>query len=206
MATLKMATIKKKTTKKAPNARAGNTQEDAKHRRKVFAEAYLTNGGNASEAARAAGYSHKTSHAAGSRLLKDVDVLTIIKQRRKVVIEKIELTTERTLREIARVAYSDPRKLFNADGTLKQIHELDDDAAATIASVDMEEIKEQGIVIGMTRKVKQWDKNAALEKAMKHLGLYEKDNEQQNMLDGVPRDLVKALVEKLGKLKVNGIG
>ena len=32
---------------------------------------------------------------------------------------------------------------------------------------------------GRTTKLKVWDKNAALEKAMKHLGLYEKDNSQR---------------------------
>jgi hypothetical protein len=29
-------------------------------------------------------------------------------------------------------------------------------------------------------KVKLWDKNAALEKALKHLGLYERDNRQKS--------------------------
>jgi tRNA(adenine34) deaminase len=33
-----------------------------------------------------------------------------------------------------------------------------------------------GVVIGITRKIKHWDKNAALEKLMKHLGEYEADN------------------------------
>jgi phage terminase small subunit len=75
--------------------------------------------------------------------------------------------------EVARIAYSDPRKFYNADGSLKSILELDDDCAATIASVS-------GTVVGMTRKLKQWDKNAALEKAMKFHGAYERDNAQPN--------------------------
>lgn len=180
-------------------AKAGNTQEDAEHRRKLFVEAYLTNGGNAGEAARAAGYSAKTSHAAGSRLLKHVEVLTALQQRRKVVLEKFELTTERTLREIARLAYSDPRKFYNADGTLKQIHELDDDTAATIASVELDEIKAEGVVIGITRKVKQWDKNAALEKAMKHLGEYEADNRQRNPIQELSEDALQRFIERKAK-------
>ena len=42
------------------------------------------------------------------------------------------------------------------------------------------DIKAEGQVIGLTRKLKQWDKNAALEKAMKFHGAYEKDNAQPN--------------------------
>lgn len=193
-----MATKKGK-AKPQPAKKAGNTQEDAEHRRKMFVEAYLTNGGNASQAAVAAGFSEKTAGAAGSRLLKHVEVLTLIQQRRKIVIEKLELTTERTLLEIARVAYSDPRKFFNTDGTLKQIHELDDDTAATIASVDMDEIKADGVVIGLTRKVKQWDKNAALEKAMKHLGEYEADNRQRNPIQDLSEDALQRFVERKAK-------
>jgi hypothetical protein len=33
-------------------------------------------------------------------------------------------------------------------------------------------------LIGYTKKLKLWDKNAALDKAAKHLGLYERDNAQ----------------------------
>ena len=50
------------------------------------------------------------------------------------------------------------------------LHELSDDMAAAIASV---EIDEYGKV-----KYKLWDKGAAQEKLAKYLGLYAKDNEQ----------------------------
>lgn len=179
--------------------KASNTQMDAAMRRKLFAEAYLTNSGNVAEAARAAGLSAKTASSAGGRMLKHVEVQHIINTRRAALIEKFELTTERTLREIARLAYADPRKFFNADGTLKQIHELDDDTAATIASVELDEIKEDGVVIGLTRKVKQWDKNAALEKAMKHLGEYEADNRQRNPIHEMPEEALQRFIERKAK-------
>lgn len=196
-----MATKKgKAVTKKRP--KAGNTQEDAEHRRKLFVEAYLTNGGNASQAAVAAGFSGKTAGAAGSRLLKHVEVLTMLQQRRKVVIEKMELTTERTLREIARLAYVDPRKFFHADGTPKEITELDDDTAAALAGMEVTEewvgSGKDRVKIGVTKKYKLADKNAALEKAMKHLGQYEQDNKQRSPLEGISRDALKAIVERLG--------
>lgn len=183
--------------------KAGNTQEDAEHRRKLFVEAYLTNGGNASKAAVAAGFSGKTAGAAGSRLLKHVEVLTMIQQRRKVVIEKMELTTERTLREIARLAYVDPRKFFHADGRPKEITELDDDTAAALAGMEVtEEFEGTGkdrILVGHTKKYKLADKNSALEKAMKHLGEYEADNRQRNPIQEMSADALQCFIERKAK-------
>lgn len=79
--------------------------------------------------------------------------------------DKVGLTMERTLREVGRVSYFDPRKLFDDKGNLKKPSEWDDDTAAAISH------------IGRNGPV-PFDKNAALDKAMKHLGLYEKDNSQ----------------------------
>lgn len=126
----------------------------------------------------------------------------MLQQRRKVVIEKMELTTERTLREIARLAYVDPRKFFHADGTPKEITELDDDTAAALAGMEVTEewvgSGKDRVKIGVTKKYKLADKNAALEKAMKHLGQYEQDNKQRSPLEGISRDALKAIVERLG--------
>lgn len=163
---------------KKKRVKAGNAAGAAKARQATFVEAYIANGGNATEAAKTAGFSPKTAHAQGSRLLKHVDVAAAVAKRRASLQQAMGLTTERILEELRRVALYDPRKLFNADGSLKSVHELDDDTAAAIASVEVDEIGVDGAVIGHTKKLKAWDKNSALEKAMKHLGLFEKDNHQ----------------------------
>lgn len=111
--------------------------------------------------------------------MKDVKVSSAIEKRRAEAVSKAALTVERTLKEVARLAYADPRKFYKTDGSLVPIHQLDDDTAACIASVEVDEIIAEEKVIGVTKKIKHWDKNAALDKAMKHLGLYEKDNEQK---------------------------
>lgn len=49
-------------------------------KQKAFADYYVETN-NATEAAKRAGYSEKTAHVIGSRLLKDVKVLTYIKER-----------------------------------------------------------------------------------------------------------------------------
>ena len=53
-------------------------------------------------------------------------------------------------------------------------------AAAALASVEVDELREEGAVVGVTQKIKFWDKNSAIEKAMKHLGMFERDNAQKN--------------------------
>lgn len=157
-------------------------KDTAAARRKLFIEALLSNGENITKAALAAGFSPNSAAQQGSRLLKHVEVQQALNSRRAEVLDKFKLTTERTYQEIARLAYADPRKFFNPDGSIKPIHELDDDCAAAIAGIDIDEIKADGFVIGHTRKIKQWDKNAALEKAAKILGLFERDNEQNRPL------------------------
>jgi phage terminase small subunit len=92
--------------------------------------------------------------------------------------EKHGLTIDRILGELRRLALGDVRKLFNADGSMKALHEMDDDTAAMIAAIDVQEIDVEGASIGRVKKIKLWDKNSALGNAMKHLGLFERDNEQ----------------------------
>jgi phage terminase small subunit len=73
------------------------------------------------------------------------------------------------LREVARLAFSDHRRLYNSDGTLKRPDELDDDTAAAVASVEVfEQYEGRGksrTLVGYTKKVKLSDKNAALDKS-----------------------------------------
>jgi len=185
-------------TRKGSKVKAGNTQEDAANRRKLFIEAYLTNGGNASQAAIAAGYSPHTAGVTGSRLLKHAEVLAQLQQRRLALLSKLELTTESVLKSLAQAVHFDPRKLYDASGELKPIHDLDEDTAMALSGFEVTEEKDRGKVVGFTKKVKWLDKNAAREQAMKHLGLYEQDNKQRNPLENLPRDVIQAIVNKLG--------
>jgi phage terminase small subunit len=83
-----------------------------------------------------------------------------------VLFERAEI-----IREIARLALADPRGIVDGKGRLKLLHELDDKTAATVGAF---EITDTGGI-----KYKFHDKNAALEKAAKILGLYARDNSQK---------------------------
>jgi hypothetical protein len=66
-------------------------------------------------------------------------------------------------------------------GALRNIAELSDDEAAALAAVEVSEIfegrGEDRRLIGYMRKVRFWDKRAALELAMHHLGLLKERTE-----------------------------
>jgi len=164
-------------------------------RRTLFVEAYIANGGNATQAAKSAGFSEKTANEQGCRLLTNVNVSSMIARRQQELADKYALTTDSVIRELGRIVHLDPRKFFKADGSLKAIVDMDDDCVAALASVEVDELRADGAVMGITQKIKFWDKNAAIEKAMKHLGLFEKDNKQK--LADLTDDQLKAKIESL---------
>lgn len=169
-------------------AHAGVTRHSQADRIAKFIEAMLQNGGNQTAAAESAGYTPgRAAEQAGWRLMKNKQVVTALEARRAGELERAQAATgvsiERTLRELGRICYFDPRKLFDDKGNLKPVHELDDETAAAIAQVEQfEEFQGRGEdreLVGYTKKVKIFDKNPAIDKAMKHLGLFEADNKQK---------------------------
>ena len=114
----------------------------------------------------------------------------------------MELSAERTKLEIARLAYFDPRKMFHEDGRPKNVTELDDDTAAAVAGLEvLEEYEGHGQdreLVGHVKKYRIGDKNSALEKAAKILGLFEKDNRQQTA------SLAEALAQLFGQIHGDG--
>lgn len=208
---------KKAKGKAQPRAKAGTGQVAATVRRTIFIEAYLANGGNATQAAVQAGYSVRSAGQLGSMLLKDVEIQDAIAKRRAELANRYKLTTDHVLRECARIVYSDPRRLFDARGGLRHVKDLEDEVAATIASIEVSDDvvgKGEDAETVRTTKVKLWDKNAAIDKAMRYLGLFEKDNAQQSpfaaLIDKLsPAELAQfeaAAKELLGALTGNAGG
>lgn len=114
----------------------------------------------------------ETVWQAGSRLLADSTVRTRVRQLRAQIAEETVLKAAQVLNELACIVHSDIAGIMEAKtGRVLLPHELDANTRAAVASF---EIDEYGRI-----KYKFWDKNAAIEKAMKHLGLFERDNSQK---------------------------
>lgn len=174
--------------------KAGTSKASAAQRRALFIEAYCTNGGNATQAAVTAGFKPgSAAEKAGYRLSNDVRVAQDIETRRANALasaqEETGLTAAGTLRELRGLVHSDLRKCFDkTTGALLAPHLWPDDVAPHMASVKVVEMA-GGMKVGgddgvshvpmYTKEVKLWDKNSAIDKAMKHLGLYKEDNAQK---------------------------
>lgn len=195
MAAKKAAAKKKPAARKT--AKAGTGKESASDRKHRFAQAYIANGGNATEAAKAAGYSPATAGSQGSRLLKDVEVSTLIQQGAEKLAKKYELSADLVVRSIVQEITFDPANLYREDGTLKDVTELDEDTRGALASVEF--VTEGNPRDGFTyvRKLKWAPRAQAREQAMKHLGMFERDNKQKNPLDGLPHEAAKAILAAL---------
>lgn len=179
--------------KKRPKAGTGKgSAADRKHR---FAQAYIANGGNATEAAKTAGYSPATAGSQGSRLLKDVEVSTLIQQGAQKLAKKYELTADLVVRSIVQELTFDPANLYDAEGNLKKVTDLDEDTRMALASVEFEQIGSPDAPV-FVRKVKWSQRQSAREQAMKHLGMFELDNKQIG--EGFADRLIKAR-ERAGK-------
>ena len=120
---------------------------------------------------RSLGWKREHVHVKASEMASSAKVQRRIATLRAAAEKVSTLEAARVLDEIAKLAHSDVSGIMHPDGRVKLPHELD---AATRAAVASFEIDASGRI-----KYRFWDKNAALEKAAKHLGLYEKDNEQQ---------------------------
>jgi phage terminase small subunit len=115
-------------------------------------------------------------YSTASKLANTPKILQRVEELKAPAIEKAGVTIEKTITELSRLGFSDIRKFFNPDGSLKNITDLDDDSAAAISSVEVEELFDRSgkdrVWVGYTKKLKLWDKNSALEKIGKHLKMF----------------------------------
>jgi phage terminase small subunit len=143
---------------------------------------------NATRAYKAV-YGTKSDNSAAvssNKLLRNPKITAFIQERQKQLQEKTGITQERVLQAYAAVAFSDIRKFYNEDGTLKKITDLDDDSSAAMAGMEIEELFEGSgmdrFQVGVTKKIKRWDKVKALDSLAKHLGMFEVDNKQKSQI------------------------
>lgn len=131
-----------------------------------FAIEYVK-GGNAADAYLLAGYKCKSielAQSSASQLLKNPTVVALVDKERNRVQKKLEISSEKVFREIARLAFSSASDLHNEDGTLKTPTEWDEDTAAAVSSLEYHPD-------GSIKEVRRWDKPGQLKLLARLLGL-----------------------------------
>ena len=153
-----------------------------------FVAEYLVDA-NATQAAIRAGYSQKTANKVGPRLLVNVGIAAAIATKQDKQLAKLEITAERVLQEIARLAFYQPKEFYNSDGSVKQMHDLSDDAAACIAQLDiiLANIDAGDGKRDRMHRIKLADKLRALELLAKRFGLVKEQVEVTGLNELVER-------------------
>ena len=153
---------------------------------KRFCDEYLIDF-NATRAYKAAYKScrkDETANVNGSKLLRNTKVKEYIAEKQQEMQERNKITQDTIIQELAKIALFNIKDIYNEDGTLKKVTELDDDTAKAISGVKIlqkagamkitlsktnEEIPEQ------TVEFKTNDKTKALELLGKHLGMFKEN-------------------------------
>ena len=136
---------------------------------RLFVKHYLTHF-NGSEAVRQAGYGVKNPAHKASVLLRKENIREYLAKKVAAREEKLDLSAERTLEELARIAFADIRNAVTwsvtEDGTdvvFKDSDELDPATAAAISEIT--QLKDGGL------KIKFHSKPQALNVLARHHGL-----------------------------------
>lgn len=153
---------------------------------KRFADRYFETL-NGCQSAIYAGYSEATAKQQAYNLLQEPEVEEYLSNLRNDLAEKTGITQERVLQEYAKIAFFDIREVFDVDGGLIHVKQLDDSSAGAIASIKSseewgEDDEGRKIITGTLKEVKIFDKIRALQDLGKHLGMFEKDNQQGNKI------------------------
>lgn len=143
------------------------------NKQEMFIKEYLIDL-NATQAAIRSGYSGKTASQQGERLLRNVKVSAAIQEAMNKRSNKLEITAERVLQEIARLAFYDPRNFFDDDGRIKPISELDDNTAMALGGIETlhKIIGDDKDGMAVITKIKLVDKGQNLERLGRHLKLF----------------------------------
>jgi phage terminase small subunit len=177
-----------------------------------FCQAYIRSG-DKSAAYREAYSTSKMKPESVNRkafeLFNEVKIRSRVEVLQKEVAIRNEITIDELVQTLAGMVRFDPASVYDENGVLKSIHEMPIVARQMISELNIDEIKEyrdgKTNVIGQTKKLKLFDKLGAVEKLMRHLGGYEKDNKQKGEISiSSPEERearIEALIEKFKSSK-----
>lgn len=144
----------------------------------------------------------ETARANSSRLLTNANIKAYIEERMKDREKRTEITQDRVLKEYAKIAFFNPKKLFNENGQPKDITELDDDTAAVIAGLKVNDVYEgfgeDRTFIGYLKEYKLTDKKGALDSLARHLGMF-KDKVELSGEVNTNTDKLDKILEQLNE-------
>jgi len=147
-------------------------------KQEMFCQEYVASAKlNATQAAINSGYSEKTAQEIGSENLSKPIIQTRIAELQKERLERIELTQDEVLQELKNFAFSDITETIQLDtDSIKalppEVRRLITQYKKVSRKLGDSEWQEEMV------ELKFIDKMKAFEMLNRHIGFYEKDNEQ----------------------------
>jgi len=182
---------------------------------RIFVDEYLLHL-NPERAAIAAGYSRSMARTKAYQWVSDgkrkPHVFSAVKAALDRRAKRIEIKQDSVLKELARVAFFDPRRLFDRDGNLIPLCDLPKDIAAAIVGLHTSEAPGNG---GKTKSritnIRFADKLKALDSLARHLGMYNDkvkhsfDEEAlRAVLSALPPEYAQSVVQALARARGEG--
>ena len=120
----------------------------------LFAEHYLCTF-NATDAARKAGYSERTARQQGYENLTKPYIQNYIQEKTSATLEKLGITQEKVIRELARIAFSDITECLQGEYELRDLNKIGPETTAAVKNI---RVTKNGFKIDMHDKVKALEK------------------------------------------------
>lgn len=166
---------------------------------------------NATQAAIRAGYSPKTAAQTGYKLCHKNLVANEIARAKAERSKRTGITQDRVLRELGRIAFIDPSDLLNLS-TAEILDSANEDDLKAISGIKVKYTKQRDfdddgepiIVNAIEREVKMCDKLKALDMICKHLGMYDKDDGNDDESEGTGVVELPAVMANPGPPKPEG--
>jgi phage terminase small subunit len=137
-------------------------------KQQLFVREYLVDL-NGAKAAERAGYSRKTARQHAARLLTNAYISAEIQKATQARLQRLDITADKVLQELAKLAFFDVRELFNGDGSPKRIHELDANTAAAIKSFEC--FERQIDLVAFMQRVRAVARLEGMQLFSQHLGI-----------------------------------
>lgn len=150
-------------------------------KQKRFCEEYIKDF-NGSAAARRAGYSHKGDKERAAVLLNTPDVQEYLGELIQGIKERNELEVDQLIQELKRIAFSDMGEFYDENNKIRPVAEIDPEARAALETYQ-DDVSQLKYGEKRSRRVRLASKLDAIEKLMRYLGAYERDNKQKSEFD-----------------------
>jgi phage terminase small subunit len=166
--------------------------------------------GNASAAARLAGYKHKNAGIYACQLMKNPKIYAAIDAHRRKVMQKFGISEECIIQELSAIAFSNIKDFFDDSWNLKKIKDLPLNVSAALSCDYVQSaVNNSGIQTGSITRIKMHDKLRAIELLGKHLGMWTDKDEyvagaQRESMDERAKRTKQRLLINLGAMDTDG--